>query len=391
VTLLELTRDLLDLYANRQQPHVPVVLNLSTWRRKTGGMLEWATEELVTTYYVPRLMARQWLNSGRLLLMLDGLDEVPEDERDACVNALNRFLADFSPPGVAVACRSAEYAALTERLRLYTAIRLQPLDDQQVDAYVAQGGAALATLRTLLAGNETLRTLARTPLMLAVMSLAMHGAPSSGLDAPAVRAGDVGETQLRDQIFALYASRMFARRQITGDMAHRLTHQFSWLATSMQRQASSIFWIERLQPAWLRVTPRRLAYGLLSPAVVTLLFTLALVTGTTLVVTNDLTDIDWKAVRGSAAVLLLSMGSGAIAADLLRCRLGLSAEGHDILERTLSFACFVLYFAIASVTMILWLGTDEGLLSVFLFAVPFGLVYGSRSASRSRELGRPRQ
>jgi len=126
---------------------------------------------------VPRALARKWIEGQQLVLIFDGLDEVPEDEREPCVQARTRFLAEVGAPGVAIAGRLAEYSALATRVRLFSAIRLQPLDDDQGDAYLPRAGGLLAALRATLRTNEGLRVLSRTPLMLAIMSLVLQDLP----------------------------------------------------------------------------------------------------------------------------------------------------------------------------------------------------------------------
>ncbi|NIR60177.1 MAG: NACHT domain-containing protein, partial [Gammaproteobacteria bacterium] len=71
--------------------------------------------------------------------------------------------------------RLGEYTALPARLRLHGAIRLNALTREQVDGYLATQGGDLAGLRAALAEDESLAALARSPLMLSVMSVAYRG------------------------------------------------------------------------------------------------------------------------------------------------------------------------------------------------------------------------
>jgi hypothetical protein len=48
-------------------------------------------EQLSHTYDVPRLLSERWVKQGRLLPLLDGLDEMEEAARPACIAAINTY------------------------------------------------------------------------------------------------------------------------------------------------------------------------------------------------------------------------------------------------------------------------------------------------------------
>src|SRR5215207_5401973 len=87
--LLELTRQLIQRARRDETKPIPVVFNLGSWKEKPT-LSHWLEEELNTFYYVPRKTALDWINENRLLLLLDGLDEVKEDNRAKCVEAINQ-------------------------------------------------------------------------------------------------------------------------------------------------------------------------------------------------------------------------------------------------------------------------------------------------------------
>jgi predicted NACHT family NTPase len=95
--LLELTRTLLERARQDDTHPIPVVLNLSSWARKGKDtqeqptLREWLEQELLDVYDVPRAVAQDWIGRNLLLLLLDGLDEVPQDQRAACVEAIEAF------------------------------------------------------------------------------------------------------------------------------------------------------------------------------------------------------------------------------------------------------------------------------------------------------------
>ena len=90
-TLLELARTLLERARDDIKERVPVVLNLSSWKKKQP-LAEWISGELSEKYRVPRKIARFWLQHDYLLPLLDGLDEVETLMQPDCVAAINAFI-----------------------------------------------------------------------------------------------------------------------------------------------------------------------------------------------------------------------------------------------------------------------------------------------------------
>lgn len=261
-TLLTLARECVRRAEANPAAPVPVVLSLSTWAAGDRPVYEWIVDELGARYYAGRGVARAWLDGNRLLLLLDGLDEVPRARRAACVEAIRDFVREHGVPGLAVCCRASEYRALPVRLKLGGAVLLQPLSREQVDAYVAAAGPELTGLRAALAQSAELRALAESPLMLSVMAVAFRDA------APAALAFADGTPPgaLRDRIFALYVDRMFQRRG-RGERRPPRAHAegwLGWLATRMVQQGQTLFSVELLQPAWLASARQRVAYVLAS-------------------------------------------------------------------------------------------------------------------------------
>jgi NAD(P)-dependent dehydrogenase (short-subunit alcohol dehydrogenase family) len=261
-TLLTLARECVERAERDPAAPVPVVLNLSSWT-DSRPFRDWLAGELSEEYIgVGKALARRWLDDQRLLLLLDGLDEVAEDRRAACVQALHDFVEEHGVPGLAVCCRTIEYRALPLRLKLGAAVLLLPLEQAQIDAYLDAAGSALGGLRGALARNAELRRLSASPLMLSIMTLAFRG-----LSADALRFDETStHEELRDEIFGRFVDRMFVLRERPEVRLSRdcVEGGLRWLASGM-RERGSIFAVELLQPEWLN--PRQLfLYALASRA-----------------------------------------------------------------------------------------------------------------------------
>lgn len=262
-TVLELTRNLIARARASAAEPAPVVLALSTWRGEQARLADWIVAELGMRYQVPKRVALDWLENGRLMLVLDGLDEVATERRAACVAAINAFEEQFHPPGLAVTCRVAEYSALPAKLRLRSAICLQPLTAEQVQNYFRAAGPRLDSLNVALEQDEALRELARSPLLLSVMTMAWRDVPA-GTTAPFM--GRQNPEEVRRRLFGAYVTAMLNRRGKAG-MAHspeRITAWLAWLARRMKENDLTLFALEHLQPSWLPGPRSQLGYMMLT-------------------------------------------------------------------------------------------------------------------------------
>src|SRR6266545_5497651 len=204
--LLELTRDLIARARSNEQHPIPVVFNLSTWATKRQPLGKWLADELNQRYDVPKTLAQAWVAANALLPLLDGLDEVAAEHRDACVAAINAFRTGAGFVPLVVCSRIADYEALTSKLRLQGAIVIQPLTKPQVDDYLKRVGRPLAAVRAALRDDPTLWELMDSPLLLSIVALAYKDTPAMKLRASGTPA------ERRRQLFDDYIAAMFKRR-----------------------------------------------------------------------------------------------------------------------------------------------------------------------------------
>ncbi len=283
--LLELTATLIERAEKDERLRIPIVFHLSSWAKKRQPLHAWLVEELRTTYQVPRKIGQSWVDADRVLPLLDGLDEVAEDARTACVQAINTYyqlrleelgsnsyrlafahtiftrstsLADLSLGPfqdcsetsqlvpIVVCCRSEEYTALSTRILLQHAVSIRPLTASQINTYLEQAGEEVKALRQALDEDTELQSLACQPLMLNIFTLAYQGAQPSEVST--------GETREKTQhtLFAKYVGRMLTRREQSKRwQPEQMIHSLSFLAKQMQQHKQTVFAVENLQPGWL--------------------------------------------------------------------------------------------------------------------------------------------
>ncbi|MCB0004003.1 MAG: NACHT domain-containing protein, partial [Anaerolineae bacterium] len=126
------------------------------------------------------------LESGRAIVLLDGLDEIPTKEQRVFVrDAVTAFARRYPKSSVVVTCRTLSYQDPAWQLELFTAYELAPLDEAKIDHFITAwyaelgrlgvvredtAGALARQLRTAVRRPDLWR-LAPNPLLLTVMAL----------------------------------------------------------------------------------------------------------------------------------------------------------------------------------------------------------------------------
>ena len=260
ITLLQLTQELLERAEQHIDHPIPVVVNLSSWDGQQS-IATWLVTELNSKYQVPKAIGQPWVDNRDLLLLLDGLDEVRADCREACVLAFNQFQQNHSISSI-ICSRIRDYEALSQRLTVQQAIYVKALTLMQIDQYLQQLNADLTGLQQLLKGDEALQELARSPLMLNILILAYEGRALE--DVP-----QMNIDQHRQQIFNAYIQRMLKRRGHPGLFSPDQTVRWlSWLAQQLVQSSQTMFLIEGLDHIWLTTPSQRLLYSMLSSLMV---------------------------------------------------------------------------------------------------------------------------
>ncbi len=252
--LLQLVTHLLAAAETDETCPIPAVFALSAYR-DDRPLAEWLVDQLANNYELPRRLAAQWIDAGRFVPLLDGLDEVDPALRPTCAEVINAFRRQHPGVWLLVTARSRDYQALATRLHMDKAIVLQPLTSEQIDTYLSRRGPRLAGLRESLAADQTLRELAQTPLMLSIMTLAYRRMPEP------VSSGDGGEMGGRlltsTQLFDVYAERMARYRSKDMRFAPSDTITWlTWLAKQLTREGKPTFFLEDMQPSWLAADDR---------------------------------------------------------------------------------------------------------------------------------------
>jgi eukaryotic-like serine/threonine-protein kinase len=258
LTLLELARDLIKRAEEEADQPIPVVLNLSSWALQKRSLSVWVVEEINAKYTVPKKIGEEWVKGQKLLLLLDGLDEIRDlSARDECVTALNAFQLE-QETAMVVCCRVKEHEWLGKRLEAKSALVIQPLSSEQIRTYLDQLLMDLTGLKALLERDYALQELAQSPLMLNIMVLTYLG-----IEIEEGLVETVTAKERMQQLFDDYINRMFTRprefayarnsrsQEKESYSGQQATRWLIWLARQMRQRSQTIFLIEKLQPDWL--------------------------------------------------------------------------------------------------------------------------------------------
>lgn len=244
--------------------------NLFTKAKKQAPFESWLVEKFQRTYQFNKSIGKDWLKKKRLYLLLDGLDDIQEEQhRIDCVDAINEFLETGGAAGIAICSQPQAYEQLQlpRQLRLNGAIRLQPLSNKQTHDYLKEVGNGVLT-STLMEDGE-LQELVRTPLILSTMSEAFEEISSQAALGQLIELNTKEEK--RAFIFDAYIEKVFQRRKKKRNNNSEDAYSkestlkwLSWLAKILRdNQVGNTIYIEDLQPLWLgdRLWIYRLIYG----------------------------------------------------------------------------------------------------------------------------------
>jgi hypothetical protein len=126
----------------RTEDPVPVLLSASSWDASREPLVDWVGYRMTEDYPVIRTLdaglARELTVSGRILPLVDGLDELPSSDMGCAMEALR--LAGSRQP-VVVICRTDEYIGLIEQtgpLPAAAVVEMQPVQGLEAAEYLEQ-------------------------------------------------------------------------------------------------------------------------------------------------------------------------------------------------------------------------------------------------------------
>ncbi len=282
IALLELLQALHKAADTNASQPIPVVFNLSTYGVPPAGrnFTNWLITQLEQQYSLDSARGRRFVEDQKLLLLLDGLDEVRSHLRNICIRQINQFLRTYRHTECIICSRLTEYEMASAALQLEASLKLQPLTPNQAVEYLGQFSSNhnLQSLIQAIQENTDFQQLAETPLMLNVMALAYQDAPTSKLQH--FTSLDEHRAHLYDAVLDRLLNRKqpvdrrLAPTKRYADEAYspdEIRAWLIWLAKHMVEHDQTTFFIEQLTPDWLDTRRQRQSYRLNSHILVGIL------------------------------------------------------------------------------------------------------------------------
>jgi len=147
---------------------LPAVVNLATWSSEFKTLDEWLKKILPVELGVTTALAVRLLAESRVILLFDGLDEIPDaEQRAVCLAAIDLFVSPARPRReFAISSRTQEFREAGRVPLVSFPIEVGPLEMTQIERELTRRDPAQTEDRDLLAAlkkDKFLREAAETP------------------------------------------------------------------------------------------------------------------------------------------------------------------------------------------------------------------------------------
>lgn len=247
ILLLQLADALLQEARADADSSVPLLFDLASWTGDAPRLDDWLAQEMETHYGFRPNLARAWIRSDRSIYLLDGLDEVPDEWRGGCINAINKFMTKRRQ--IIVSCRRDDFAPIADALEIKTVVEILPLAQEQVrealerDLEIDKAGEILQEARR---SDEIWRALSR-PLVVGSIARAYDS------DTFAYRVGEDESPRevIRRMVIEPLVDNQLREAADDEATAARYRRTLSWLAHCMRLRNQNKFYLETMQGDWL--------------------------------------------------------------------------------------------------------------------------------------------
>ncbi|MDJ0903644.1 MAG: NACHT domain-containing protein [Xenococcus sp. MO_188.B8] len=270
-SLLKLAAELITQAKQDSNKPIPVIFELSTWKKNQQTIEQWLVEQLKDNYSIDFKVSQKWLKKNRILPLLDGLDELGLERQRLAIDKINQYLQQDTDRQLVVCCRGEEYKQGQVKLdKLRGGYYLQQPTESDIRDYLERLNQQ--DLWQKIEDNPEMRELAQKPLFLNLMMTAFQGEAI------------VSESQL----FTKYIEEQLRRPlnsqkypQGKAPYSDRDTKKWlTYLAGQLEADNLTVFLIEKMQPYWLNTGIERrvfrLILGLIFGLIIGLIFRLIL-------------------------------------------------------------------------------------------------------------------
>ncbi|KAA3634971.1 MAG: NACHT domain-containing protein [Bacteroidetes bacterium] len=143
---------------------IPIIINIVTWRKRFNSVEEWFGE-LLPQMGFSKLLAQLLIKEHRILPLFDGLDELAEENRKPCLEAIGEF-GKTNELEYVICSRKVEYAQTVDA-PVYCEIAVKPLTLPQIKKQLKELGAPEANgLLDAISKDNLLKEIIKVPFYL---------------------------------------------------------------------------------------------------------------------------------------------------------------------------------------------------------------------------------
>lgn len=203
---------------------IPAIVHLGTWHVGRKNLQDFIHPLLP----VHDSAVNWWLRRGNLMLMLEGIAEIPLAHRGEALGKIRKLVSQFPKTAVLVTSQPDEIGPFLPEFE--HRIELLPLSDEQVHDYLDELGPPLIGLREALPIDADLAILARRPLLLTMMVLTFAYQTSVQILEYGVKS--------RDDLMRAYVEWCMDNAEVENSPYPRekIWHWLSWLGYQFQRE-----------------------------------------------------------------------------------------------------------------------------------------------------------
>ena len=264
-----LLRDLDDLLRERRSEldRVPVLLSLARWARDHSLLDDWSAKELAVFSGLGRAKAENLVGMKYVVLLLDGLGEMPDEDRKKCAGYIEEYQENYGA-GFVVSCQTEHWKGLRERFNQQrqkqsipgwsfvsnaVVIRISPLTPTRINNFFVQEGERLSEFARTLHGLPGLFEALDSPLLLETTAAVFKDEPTEDLQHTVQKAK---KETWQDWLFTQYTEKRLScrpsgdDRQVWGPNG-KARRWLGWPAAVTRAQGKSVFYLDKHKIDWL--------------------------------------------------------------------------------------------------------------------------------------------
>ncbi len=156
---------------------IPVFLELKRFKPNDNPIRNWITQDFQSCGFPqPENLTKRLLDQGKLLILLDGLDEVSTKQLDTAIKQIQDFVKTYPDNRFIASCRTAAYY---QRFSRFKTVEIAEFDDNQIQQFIynwfqSEEDIQSETAQTCwqrVQEEVAVKELAKTPLLLTFLCL----------------------------------------------------------------------------------------------------------------------------------------------------------------------------------------------------------------------------